>query len=145
MLREVAKYILDLEGETPYNIRTEVYDPKDPYGAGHISCGKCDKAVSIHDETKWKTTGAGLRYLDTVRHTRCCGKTVESALCPIVCIPCRRIALLITPHSNDKGFHFVPGREYHTDRCPECNGQQSFESKLLEQVIFNKLNGIPDE
>jgi hypothetical protein len=141
--KQDLKFLVDatiqLYGWTKYVIRTEVFDPRDPYGAGHISCGRCDKQIDIRHDCVMRDTGY-VKYLDTITKTPCCGRDVDPRLCPLVCVPCQRIALFMTPHTNDRRFEFIAGRVYHLDRCTECCVTPEFKSLILEQVVFDRLN-----
>lgn len=139
-LRFLVDCVVTNKGWTGYTIRTEVRGIVDPRSRRYISCGGCDKLVDEQADCKWKRTSVGVNYLDTVRHTPCCGKTADFRLCPMICVPCQRIAIFLTPHKNKRGFEFIPGREYHLDSCSECNGSKKFESLILEQVAYDKLN-----
>jgi len=142
-LRGLVEALVIAKGWTGYEIRTEVrgriIDPRESH---YISCGACDKLVDEDKDCRWLQTVVKLNYLDTVRYTPCCGKNTDWKLCPMVCVTCQRIATFLTPHSNDRGFEFIPGRSYHIDSCSECNGSQYLETLILEQVTHDTLNGM---
>ena len=136
--------VIKTEGYNFYEMRTEVYDVDDPYGTDEISCAGCDQPVSLSKECKWLESDY-ITYMDTLTFTNCCGNTVASELCPMVCVRCKRIALLLTPHKNKRGFSYDPGVTYHLDCCSECDNAPGMTSLILEQVVHDNLNGVsPD-
>lgn len=146
------KYLVDMvikeSSGTPYWIRNEHFDNADwldtigPTAAGSewVTCMNCGQKVDMK-ETEVKNTGY-VEYLDTVTKTPCCKHLIDPKLCPAVCVGCRRLACFFTPHKNDTGFEYVPGRSYHLDRCSNCDGRMEMSSTILEQVVHNKLNNI---
>ena len=140
-VRYLIDQVLKTQGYNFYEMRTEVYDIKDPYGTAEISCGRCDEVVSLSKECKWLKSEY-ITYLDTIKFTDCCGKSIDDSLCPLVCIRCKRVALYIAPHNNKRGFQYNPGVIYHLDRCSECDGSVGMTSLILEQVVYDQINGL---
>ena len=130
----------NVKGTTSWAMRTQDYDPDDLLGSDWITCSGCRKKVSVSKDCREMSTGY-IKYLDTISFTPCCGSNVDERLCPMICIPCKRVALLITPHVNKGGFEYIAGRPYHLDSCSECDGSHGLKSMIIEQIVYNKLNG----
>jgi len=144
-----VSYLVDMiqrtKGMTPYFTRTEEFEnPEDIAASEWVTCGKCSKRVSVSDECKWLDTGS-VKFLENVKYTKCCGRTLEPEMCTFVCVCCERPAVYITPHSNETGFEYKPGQIYHIDACSECDGTGGMKSMIIEQTVHNKLNNTKSQ
>lgn len=139
-VKHLVKLVRQIRGKVDFAIRAEDWDPNDPIRAGWITCMHCDSKVSITDECEWKKSRY-ITYFDTIRETSCCGDDFsDPQLCPVLCVGCERIAIFFTPHKNDTGFEYIAGKEYHLDRCNNCDGTMNMQSLILEQVVHDRLN-----
>lgn len=62
----------------------------------------------------------------------------------VVCPRCRRLALLLKPSRDPRGFEIRKGGIYHVEDCPDCHPGVS-KSPIIEKLLFYKRNGFPYE
>ena len=138
-MRYLVKVVEDKRGDIPYWLRMEKYEGLKGLDSEWFTCMNCGEQIDRNDTEIKKTKYS--KYLDTVTKTPCCSRLINKDLCPMICVGCNRIALFMSPHRNNDGFEYHKGSCYHIDRCSNCDGM-SDSSTILEQIVYNKLNGI---